>query len=98
MRFMTTTELCASTGLTAREVQDWLDNGLLEAEMLNRAAGGRRREFTTDQLERARLVKALHRKGVPLSRLAPPTWRSTPARRSSSTTATSCGPAGMRRR
>jgi hypothetical protein len=45
---MTTTELCAFTGLTSRELQNWLDNGLLEpADMVGRpAGGGLRREFT----------------------------------------------------
>jgi DNA-binding transcriptional MerR regulator len=69
---MNTSELCASTGLTAREVQNWLDNGLLEpADFVGRASGGGlQREFTADQAERARLLKALHRKGATLAQLA----------------------------
>jgi hypothetical protein len=31
---MTITGLCESAGITPREVQTWLDNGLLEAEMI----------------------------------------------------------------
>ena len=59
---MTTTELCASAGLTSRELQNWIENGLLEpAGMVGRSAGGGvRREFTGDQAERARVLKALH--------------------------------------
>ena len=67
---MTTTELCASAGLTSRELQDWLEHGLLEADKVSNPAGGVRREFTTDQAERARVLKALHSKGAKLSRLA----------------------------
>lgn len=68
---MTTEQLCEATDLTAREVQSWLETGLLEAELVGRASGGGlRREFAADQVERARLLKALHRKGVALSRLA----------------------------
>jgi hypothetical protein len=68
---MTTTELCASAGLTPRELQNWLDNGLVEADMVGRSAGGGlRREFTPDQAQRARVLKALHTKGAKLSQLA----------------------------
>jgi hypothetical protein len=69
---MTTTEFCESSGLTAREVRNWVDNGLLEpADMVGRAAGGGlQREFTADQAERARVLKALHDKGAKLSQLA----------------------------
>jgi hypothetical protein len=38
--------------------------------MVGIPAGGRRREFTADQVRHARLIEALHRKGVVLSRLA----------------------------
>jgi hypothetical protein len=63
--YMTTTEFCASAGLTPREVQNWLENGLLEADMVGRTAGGGlQREFTVDQAERARVLKALHIKGA----------------------------------
>jgi hypothetical protein len=68
---MTTTELCASAGLTSRELQNWIDNGLLEADHVGRtAAGGLRREFSPDQAARARVLKTLHTKGVKLSQLA----------------------------
>src|SRR5215471_20723776 len=66
MRFpMTTPELCELAGLTRPELQRWIDAGLLEADL-----NGRRREFADEDLERARLIKALHAKGLPLSRLA----------------------------
>src|SRR5215831_16299549 len=66
MRFpMTTPELCELAGLTRPELQRWIDAGLLEADR-----DGRRREFGDDDRERARLIKALHTKGLPLSRLA----------------------------
>ena len=66
MRFpMTTPELCELAGLTRPELQRWIDAGLLEADR-----DGRCREFADDELERARLIKALHAKGLPLSRLA----------------------------
>ena len=45
-------------------------NCLLETGSAAIPGGGRRREFGADQVERARLIKALHRKGVALSRLA----------------------------
>ena len=69
---MTTTELCASAGLTPRELQSWLEIGLLKpADMIGRpAGGGLRREFTADQAERARVLKALQAKGAKLSQLA----------------------------
>jgi DNA-binding transcriptional MerR regulator len=67
---MNTTEFCASAGLTSRELQDWLEHGLLEADKVSNPAGGVRREFTTDQAERARVLKALHTKGAKLSQLA----------------------------
>ena len=69
---MNTTEFCASAGLTSRELQTWIENGLLEpAGMVGRSAGGGvRREFTGDQAERARVLKALHSKGAKLSQLA----------------------------
>ena len=62
---MTTPELCELAGLTRPELQRWIDAGLLEADL-----DGRRREFADDDLERARLIKALHQRGLPLSRLA----------------------------
>ena len=68
---MTTTELCESAGLTPRELQNWIDNGLLDAdEMAGRACGGLRWEFTAEQAARARVLKALHNKGMKLSQLA----------------------------
>jgi hypothetical protein len=45
-------------------------NCLLETGSAAIPGGGWRREFAADQVERARLIKALHRKGVALSRLA----------------------------
>jgi hypothetical protein len=71
MRFMTTAEFCASFGLTPREVQTWIENGLLDAEMVGRTAGGgQRREFSRDQVERACLLMALPARGAELSQLA----------------------------
>jgi DNA-binding transcriptional MerR regulator len=68
---MTTTEFCECTGLTPRELQNWLENGLLEAdEMVSIPGGGQRREFTAGQAARARVLKILHNKGVKLSQLA----------------------------
>jgi hypothetical protein len=68
---MTTTELCESAGLTPRELQNWIDNGLLDAGRVGRSAGGGvRREFTADQAERARVIKALQSKGAKLSQSA----------------------------
>ena len=66
---MTTTEFCASGGFTPRELQSWLDSGLLGADKVSNPAGGLRREFTADQAERARVLKALHTKGASLSQL-----------------------------
>jgi hypothetical protein len=57
--------------LTPRELQNWLDTGLLKADLVDRTTtGGLRREFTADQAERARLLKALHTKGAKMSQLA----------------------------
>jgi DNA-binding transcriptional MerR regulator len=67
---MTTIELCASAGLSRSTVQQWLEFGFLEAENVGIPGGGVRRIFTPGQLERARLVKALLRKGVSLARRA----------------------------
>src|SRR5215472_7581147 len=68
---MTTTELCESAGLTPRELQNWIDNGLLDAdEMAGRACGGLRWEFTAEHAACARVLKALHNKGMKLSQLA----------------------------
>jgi len=51
--------------------QNWLESGLLQAdEMVGRAGGGLRREFTAGQAARARLLKILHNKGMKLSQLA----------------------------
>jgi lambda repressor-like predicted transcriptional regulator len=68
---MTTAELCRTAGLTERELQNWIDNGLLDAERVGGSAGGGvRTEFTADQAERARVIKALQSKGAKLSQLA----------------------------
>jgi DNA-binding transcriptional MerR regulator len=64
---MTTLE---SVGLSRRQLQVWLDSGLLEAEMIGIPGGDRRFELAPGQLERARRLKALLRKGVSLARLA----------------------------
>jgi hypothetical protein len=66
---MTTAQFCQAAGLTAREVQNWLNNGLLKAELVSQP-GGLRREFTDDQAAHARLLKALHAKGATLAQLA----------------------------
>ena len=72
MRLMTTTEFCAATGLKPRELENWLDAGLLEpAGMVARTdCCGLRREFSSGQVERARMLKALQSKGVKLGQLA----------------------------
>jgi DNA-binding transcriptional MerR regulator len=67
---MNTTEFCASAGLASRELQTWIENGLLEADKVSNPAGGLRREFTAGQAARARILKALHTKGAKLSQLA----------------------------
>jgi hypothetical protein len=70
---MNTTELCASAGLTQRELQSWIDYGLLEpADIVGRAAGGGlRREFTPDQARAGpRPQGAAHTKVASLSQLA----------------------------
>jgi hypothetical protein len=69
---MTTIEFWEAAGITPRELQQWLEIGLIApADMVGRTAGGGlRREFTPDQAERARLLKALHTKGASLSQLA----------------------------
>ena len=66
---VTTRELCESTGLSQYQVQTWLDTGLLEAETIGIPGGGHRYEFAPGQLERARVLNALHRKGVSLGQL-----------------------------
>jgi hypothetical protein len=58
---MTTAEFCRTAGHTERELQNWIDNGLLDAERVRRTGGAARREFTAGQVERARLIKALCR-------------------------------------
>jgi excisionase family DNA binding protein len=67
---MTTIELCASAGLSRSTVQQWLESGFLKAAKVGTPCGGVRRIFAPGQLERARLVKALLRKGMSLARLA----------------------------
>jgi hypothetical protein len=37
---MTTTELCESAGLTPRELQNWINKGLLDAEKVGRTSIG----------------------------------------------------------
>jgi hypothetical protein len=66
---MTTNEFCESSGLAPRELRRWLETGLLEAETIGIPGGGHRYEFAPGQLERARVLNALHRKGVSLGQL-----------------------------
>jgi hypothetical protein len=47
-----------------------METGLLKADLVSTPGGGRQWDFTADQAERARLLKALHLKGISLSRLA----------------------------
>ena len=66
---MTTNEFCESSRLAPRELRRWLETGLLEAETVGLSGGGHRYEFAPGQLERARVLNALHRKGVSLGQL-----------------------------
>jgi len=72
MRLMTTAAFCAATGLKPRELENWLDAGLLEpADMVGRTdCCGLRREFNSGQVERARLLKQLQKRGAKLYQLA----------------------------
>jgi hypothetical protein len=63
---MTIQELCRSTGLTPRKVEDLVESGLLEPAL----SDGGSREFSADQVERVRLIRALRGKGVALAQLA----------------------------
>jgi hypothetical protein len=63
-------ELCESSGLTSRELERWVETGLLKAELVGTPGGGRHWEFAADQVERARVLKALHSKGATLSQPA----------------------------
>jgi len=47
-----------------------METDLLKAELVSKPGGGRHWDFTADQAERARLLKALHTKGATLSQLA----------------------------
>jgi DNA-binding transcriptional MerR regulator len=67
---MTTKELCQAVGVGQSALQMWLESGFLQAENIGIPGGGCRRVFAPSQLERARLLKALLRKGVSLGRLA----------------------------
>jgi DNA-binding transcriptional MerR regulator len=67
---MTTKELCQAVGVGQWTLQMWLESGFLQAENIGIPGGGCRRVFAPSQLERARLLKALLRKGVSLGRLA----------------------------
>jgi hypothetical protein len=55
---MTEQEFCESAGLSKHQVNTWLESGLLEAKTVN-GPHGPSQEFDTDQLERARRLKAL---------------------------------------
>ena len=65
---MTNLELRESTGLSQAELTCWINQGLVVPDRAG--ACGRNQEFRGDQLERVRVLKALHIKGVRLSRLA----------------------------
>jgi hypothetical protein len=68
---MTTNELCELVGVTQYEFRTWLESGLVEGRSVSiPGRHGRHFEFDAGQLARARLLKELHRKGVPLDRLA----------------------------
>ena len=67
---MTSNELCESAGLTARELENFLDSGPLEAEPAATSQDKRSLEFAADQVPRARLIKQLVRKGVTFGHLA----------------------------
>jgi hypothetical protein len=67
---MTTVQLSESAGLTQYQIQLFLESGLIQAATVGISGGGRRFEFDAGQLQRARLLKQLRLKGVPLSRLA----------------------------
>jgi hypothetical protein len=68
---MTSIEFCESAGLTPRELQNWLETGLIQAELVViPGAAGRYPEFTAGQVERTRVIKALHARGAMLSQLA----------------------------
>jgi DNA-binding transcriptional MerR regulator len=67
---MTTKELCQAVGVGQSALQMWLQSGFLQAENIGIPGGGKRRMIAPGQLERARLLKALLRKGVSLARLA----------------------------
>jgi hypothetical protein len=65
---MTTEQFCQSADLTPHELNKWLEIGLVQSALTRDS--GRRREFTTDQLQRVRLLRAIHNKGVTLRQLA----------------------------
>ena len=67
---MTTEQLCQFTELTPHQIQDLIQTGILKAELVSKPGGGRHREFAADQVQRALVLKALHLKGISLSRLA----------------------------
>jgi hypothetical protein len=66
---MTTEEFCESAGLSKHQVRTWLESGLLEAKTIN-GPDGPSQEFDANQLERARLLKALYAKGVSFAHLS----------------------------
>jgi hypothetical protein len=65
---MTSNQFCEAAGLSYAELINWLNAGLLAADRVG-LADARCREFAPDQLERARVLKLLHDKGVRLSQL-----------------------------
>jgi hypothetical protein len=67
---MTTLEFCNAAGICRSTLQQWIEAGYLRAENVGLPGGGMRRVFDAGQLSRARLLKALLRKGVPLAQIA----------------------------
>jgi hypothetical protein len=65
---MTRTEFCNLTGLKPKTLDHWIYRGAIKAELVvGRGRGGfrRRREFTSEHVERVRVVKALLAKHIP---------------------------------
>ena len=69
MAVMTTEEFAEKAGLSKHQVRTWLESGLLEAKTIN-GPDGPSQEFDANQLERARLLKALLAKGISVARLS----------------------------
>jgi hypothetical protein len=67
---MTTTEFCDRPGLNPRKLTNWIMNGLLQAQLVDKPHGGFRRELGPEHVERVRILKALLAKRIPFSQLA----------------------------